>query len=133
MEEEDIYQKAAQKVKAKKAFFYHFLAYACTIGMLYAIMYFENNGELLPVIIVALAWGIGLAAHYLKTFGTENLDLLGINPNWEEDALTQEITKLKRKRELREQLQKEKDLLEDFEDLDLKEIKRMPLEDEFLD
>lgn len=96
MEDENIYQKAANKVKAKKGFFYHFLAFAFTIGLLYAIMYFENSGDLLPVIITALSWGIGLAIHYFKVFGTEHLDLFGENPNWEEDELKQEIALLKK-------------------------------------
>lgn len=132
MNDEDIYQNAAKKVKAKKGFFYHFLAFAFTLGMLYAIMYFENGGDLLPVIIVALSWGIGIAVHYFKVFGTQNLDLFGINPNWEEDELKQEIARLKRKRELKEELQKERDLLDDFEPLDLKEVERKPSKDEFL-
>lgn len=132
MENEDIYQKAAKKVKAKKGFFYHLLAFVFTLGILYAIMYFENGGDLLPVIVTGLAWGIGLAVHYFKVFGTENLDLLGINPNWEEDALEKEIKKLKRTRELKEELQKERNLMDDFEDLELKEIERKPSKDEFL-
>ena len=90
MENEDIYEKAKKKVKAKKGFFYHLLAYASVIGMLYAIMYFENNGEVLPVIIVGLSWGIGLVAHYFNAFGTENLEILGISADWEEEALEKE-------------------------------------------
>jgi len=133
MQNEDLYQKAAQRVKAKKGFFYHFIAYVFIIGMLYAIMYFENDGELLPVIIVSLSWGIGLVAHYFNVFGTENLDLLGVNPNWEEDELEQEIERLKRKRELKEQLKYEQDLLEDLDDLELKEIEKEPLKDDLSD
>lgn len=131
MENEDIYQEAKNKVKAKKGFFYHFLAYAFIIGMLYAIMYFENNGEMLPVIIVGLSWGIGLVTHYLKVFGTENLGFLGISPNWEEEELEQEIERLERKRELRERLKQEQDLA-DLDSLELKEIEKKPLKDDFL-
>lgn len=130
MQDEDIYREASKRVKAKKGFFYHFLAYACIIGMLYAIMYFENNGEILPVIIVGLSWGIGIAVHYFKVFGTENLDFLGISPNWEEEELGQEIERLKRKRELKERIRKEKDLLEDLEGLELKEIEKRSLDDD---
>jgi len=131
MENDDIYKKAAQKVKAKKGFIYHFVAYAFVIGMLYAIMHFDNNGDILPVIIVALSWGIGLVVHYLKVFGTENLDILGVNPNWEEEELEQEIKRLQRKRELKERLKKEKELLEDSESLELKEIEKKSLKDDF--
>ncbi|MEL7160562.1 MAG: 2TM domain-containing protein [Bacteroidota bacterium] len=133
MENEDIYEQANKKVKAKKGFFYHLLAYVFIIGMLYAIMYFENNGELLPVIIVALSWGIGLAAHYLYAFGTENLEVIGVSSDWEEDELEKELERLKRKRELKDEIRKEKELLEEAERLELKEIVKKPLEgDDFV-
>ncbi|MFK7934704.1 MAG: 2TM domain-containing protein [Saprospiraceae bacterium] len=128
MTDEDIYEKANQKVKAKKGFFYHFIAYVFSIAMLYAIMHFEKEGQLLPVVIVALGWGIGIATHYFKTFGTENLDSLGLDPDWEEEALEDEIEKLKRKRALKEELQKERNLLADAERLELKQIEKRRLE-----
>lgn len=131
MNDEDLYKKARKKVQAKKGFFYHFLAYAFVVGMLYAIMHYENDGAILPVIVVALSWGIGIATHYFKVFGTEHLDFIGINPNWEEEELTREIEKLKQKRELKERLRKERDLLDNLEGpLDLKEIEKRPLDDE---
>lgn len=130
MRDEDIFKKANRRVKAKKGFLYHLLAYVFIIGMLYAIMHFENNGELLPVIIVGLSWGIGLAAHYLTTFGTEHLDFLGFNSNWEEEELEKEIAKLSRKRELRERMRKEQDYLDDAEYFELKEIQKRSLEDD---
>ena len=130
MKKEDIYEEARKRVKAKKGFFYHLLAYAFIIGMLYAIMHFENNGEILPVIIVALSWGIGLAIHYLQVFGTENLDILGISPNWEEEELEQEIEKLKRRKELKDRAKQGKNRLDDFDNLELREIEKRPLDDE---
>ena len=132
MENEKIYQEANKKVKGKKGFFYHFFVYVCIIGMLYAIMYFESNGNLLPIIIVALSWGIGIITHYFKTFGTEHLDIFGISPDWEEKELEKEVDKLKRKRVLLERLKEEKDLLDDLESLDLKEIEKRPSEDDYL-
>lgn len=128
--EEDIYKSATKKVKAKKGFMYHFIAYVCTLAMMYTIMHFEQQ-TFLPVYIVGLAWGIGIGIHYFNTFGTENLDFLGISENWEEKELTNEIDKLRRKRELREELQKEKMLLAKSERLDLdnldKEIEALEL------
>ncbi|SER38406.1 2TM domain-containing protein [Neolewinella agarilytica] len=128
MKDEDIYEKANKKVKAKKGFFYHLLAYVLTIGMLYVIMQYENNGEILPVLIVGLSWGIGLAAHYLTAFGTENLEIFGISANWEEEELEKELEKLRRKRELKEEIRAEKELLEEPEGLALKDIVKKPLE-----
>lgn len=130
MKNEDIFEQANRKVKAKKGFFYHLLAYVFIIGMLYAVMYFENNGALLPVIIVGLSWGIGLAAHYLATFGTENLEIIGLNSDWEEDELEKELERLTRKRELKEQIRKEKELLDKAERLELREIVKKPLEND---
>lgn len=137
MRNEDFYTKAQKNVKAKKGFLSHLIAYAGVIGLLYAIMHFENNGEILPVIIVALSWGIGLAGHYFKTFGTEHLDFLGISSNWEEEELEKEIAKLKRKRELREGIQRERDLLDkserlELKEIELKEVQKRPLNDDLV-
>ena len=130
MKNDDIYEKANKKVKAKKGFLYHFIAYAMILTMLYFILQFENNGELLPLIIIGLSWGIGLVAHYLTAFGTENLEILGINSNWEEEELEKELDKLTRMRELKEQIRKEKNLLEESENLELKEIEKRALDEE---
>lgn len=128
MENEDLYEEARRKVLAKKGFLYHFAAYASIIGMLYAIIHFEGNGGILPVVIVALSWGIGIAIHYLKVYGTENLDFLGISPDWEEEQLEQELEKLKRRKELKERIKKEKSLEEDLDSLELKEIEKRPID-----
>lgn len=128
MENDDIYENARKKVKAKKGFFYHLLAYVLVIGMLYVIITSENNGEILPVIIVALSWGIGLSGHYFKAFGTEHLGILGIDPDWEEEELEKEVERMTRKRELKEKLKKEKSLLDEAERLELKEIVKRPLD-----
>lgn len=132
MKNEEIYEKANKRVEAKKGFFYHFLAYALVIGMLYAIMYFENDGEILPIIIVACGWGIGLTIHYFKTFGTEHMEFLGINSNWEEEELEKEIERLERIKGMKERIKKENSLLDDVGDLELKEIEKIRLEDDFV-
>lgn len=129
MKDEDIFLEASKKVKAKKGFFVHLISYVAVLGILYAIMYFENQGGgLLPIVIVALSWGIGIAIHYFNVFGTENLEILGINPDWEEHELEEEIEKLKRKRELKERLREERRLLDLEEGLELKEIEKKPLD-----
>lgn len=127
MENEDIYKEATKKIKAKKGFFMHFIAFAFTVGLLYAIMYFESK-TMLPVIIVGLSWGIGLAIHYFTAFGTEHLDFLGFSPDWEEEELEKEVDRLSRKRELREQLEEERRLLEESESLKLRAIEKRHLD-----
>jgi|GEM_PF-1714548 len=131
MEPGNIYEKASQRVKAKKGFFYHLIAYTGVLGLLYTVMLFENQGNMLPVIIVALSWGIALASHYFKTFGTEHLEFLGFSSDWEEEALEKEIDRLSRNRELKEQLLKERMLLEDYDRLELKEIRKETLNRDF--
>ena len=127
MENEEIYIEATKRVRAKKGFIQHLMAFVGVIAMLYTIMYFENGGNMLPVIIVALSWGIGLAAHYLKAFGTEHLGFLGLSPDWEEEELEKEIEKLTYKRELKEQVLHEKKLLNEVDNLELKEIEKKHL------
>ena len=127
MNDEEIYKKARKKVKAKKGFFVHLLVYALIIGMLYVIISSENNGEILPVIIVAMSWGVGLGIHYLKTFGTEHLDFLGFESDWEEQELQKEVERLERKRDLKNRISNEENLLNDSEPLELKEIVKKPL------
>lgn len=121
MKNEDIYNGATKRVKVKKGFIQHLIAYVGVLGLLYAIMYLENNGEMLPVIIVAMSWGIGLAAHYFSAFGTEHLGFLGFSSDWEEEELEKEIEKLTRIRELKEQVLHERTLLNDLDNLELKE------------
>ena len=136
MENENIYEKAEKKVEAKKGFFYHFLIYALVIGMLYFIICYESGGPLLPVVVVGLSWGIGLGIHYLKSFGTEQLDFLGFEADWEEEELEKEVNKLERIRRLKERINNEKQLIKDLdsearsESLELKEIVKRPLKND---
>lgn len=126
MNNKDIYKKAAKKVRSKKRFFYHFLTYAFSLALLSVIMKFDNGGDFIPVFIIALSWGIPIAIHYFKAFGTEQLGFLGVNTNWEEDELEKEIEKLTYKRELKERLNEEKHLLDEAERLELRELERRP-------
>lgn len=127
MNNDDLLRAASKKVKAKKGFLYHLLAYVLMLAMLAAIMFYENDGNQLPVIILALTWGIGLASHYLHAFGTENLESFGISADWEEEELEKELDRLVRKRELREQIRREKSLLDEADRLPLKELADQPV------
>ena len=128
MKNDDIYALAGKKVRAKKGFLYHLLAYVLILTMLSAIMYYENDGKMLPVIIVGLSWGIGVAAHYLSTFGTDNLEFLGVSSDWEEEELEKELARLVHKRQLMEEIERERDLLRRSEQLDLREMDKRPLD-----
>lgn len=129
MYDDEIYHEARKKVKRKKGFFYHLIAYIGVLAMLSAILFSENNKNMMPVIVVALTWGIGLASHYFGVFGTEHLSFLGFNPHWEEDELEMEMERLTRKRELQEKIIEEESLLESFERLELKALEKRKMEE----
>lgn len=131
MDNDKIYRKAKKKVKAKKGFIYHLIAYSGVLGMMYMIMRAENDGDFLPVIMVALSWGIGLATHYFTTFGTQHLEFLGFNPNWEEEELENEIERLTYQKELKERIKNEKEYLEEEERLELREIEKRRLDQDY--
>ena len=130
MREDEIYRKAAKKVRAKKGFFYHLIAYLGVIGMLYAIMYFEND-DILPVIIVAISWGIGLASHYFAVFGTEHLDFLGFEPDWEKQEIQKEMDRIRAEERLQERAEMEDHMeeeMDEYEGLELKEMEKRKLD-----
>lgn len=130
MDNEDIYRKATKRVKAKKGFLYHLIAYVGVLAMLYVIL--KSEGEtMLPVMIVSLSWGIGLATHYLRTFGTEHLDFLGFSPDWEKEELEKELENLTHERELRERIMNEKLILDDLDEMELREIQKRKLDRDF--
>lgn len=130
MDNEEIYEKATKKVKAKKGFIYHLVAYVGVLAMLSMIL--KSEGEtMLPVYIVGLSWGIGLATHYLKTFGTQHLDFLGVSPDWEKEELEKELESLTQERELKERIANEKLNLEELDELELREIEKRKLDRDF--
>ncbi len=131
MKGQDIYREVAKKVKVKKGFIHHFLTYILMLVMPYAVLHFEGNGEILPVIIVGLTWGITIVIHYLNTFGMQHLDRFGINPHWEEEEIEKEIERLKGKRALKNEIQKDKKLQEDFDNPTLRTFESNPRQDDF--
>lgn len=128
---DDIYEQAQKRVKAKKGFISHLIAYTFTLLMLYYIICVAGNGPLVPVVIVALSWGIGLASHYLSAFGTQSLEFLGMKS--EEEELEDELEKLRYKRQLKQEIRQEKLNLEDLDRLELKELDKRELDKRELD
>ena len=60
------------------------------------------------------------------------MEFLGINSNWEEEELEKEIERLERIKGMKERIKKENSLLDDVGDLELKEIEKIRLEDDFV-
>lgn len=128
--EEDIYEKARKNVKKKKGFISHLLVYVLSLGIIYTATVTQSEGrDYLPVIVVALGWGIAIALHYFSVFGTKHLDFLGISANWEEEELEDELDRLRRNKQLKEQILTEKGQLERLEQLELEELERLELKE----
>jgi len=88
----DNYQRAKKIVKKKKAFYQHLGAYLAVNSFLVFIAIISGEpsaGFLVP----AAGWGIGLAIHYLNTFGfpfTKGV----MSPEWEDREVEKEMDKL---------------------------------------
>ncbi|MFK8006678.1 MAG: 2TM domain-containing protein [Saprospiraceae bacterium] len=117
MTQEEIYNKAKEKVNAKKFFYIHFGIYLMGIITLFIINNFTTPG-FWWFLFAVLGWGMGIIAHYLTAFG-----LPGKGENWEEEELEKEIKKLERKQFYQANRKHEFPLPD--EKLDLKEIKKL--------
>jgi hypothetical protein len=67
MSEEEIYEEARKRVKAKREFFSHLAAYVAVNVLL--IIIWAVTGAGFPWFLFPLCgWGIGLFFHYMNTF-----------------------------------------------------------------
>ena len=131
MTEQEIYEKAKKRIKAKKGFFIHFGVYAATSAFLFAVNYltFSDSG-IWWAFFPALAWGIGIVAHYISVFGvgivSQFIASFGFDPpieeNWEEKELEKEIQKIKRQNQLES---KNEGFASSEEKLELKELEKL--------
>lgn len=87
---------ARRKVKAKKKFYQHLMAFVIVIPFLFFINLLTSPFHwwfLYPM----LGWGMGLAFHYVDVFGIPGFNIL--TKEWEEDELHKELYKMKSDRE----------------------------------
>ena len=89
------YKKAKRRVEEIKGFYWHFLIFIIT-GLFFLIMNIATNspGETdfwfyYPMI----PWSVGLAIHYIATFGIPGVNIL--SADWEQRQLAKEMSKLK--------------------------------------
>ena len=66
--EEEIYEEAKKRVKAKKGFFIHLAAYIVVNIMLVLIWAFAAGGGFPWFIFPLGGWGIGILFHFLGVF-----------------------------------------------------------------
>jgi signal transduction histidine kinase len=65
--EEEAYREARRAAEHKIAFFRHLVSYV------FVVMFLAVVAGRFPAMVVALAWGIGLASHYFQAFAAPNL------------------------------------------------------------
>jgi hypothetical protein len=120
-------QKAKKRVKAKKDFYQHLMAYVIVNFFLFAL-----NMVTSPFTwwfhFPMLGWAVGLAFHYVDVFGVPGFNIL--SKEWEEKELDVELRKM-REAEFRKQptAGRSKDKPEELE---LKELRRNYDDSEFV-
>jgi hypothetical protein len=68
MSEEQIYEEARKRVKAKKDFYTHLAAYICVNAFLIIIWAFASGGGFPWFVFPLGGWGIGIVFHFLEVF-----------------------------------------------------------------
>ncbi len=131
MTEQEVYEKAKKRVKAKKVFFLHFGIYAATVAFLFSINYLTfADSHIWWAFFPALAWGIGIVAHYISAFGVGIVSRFiasfgyeaPMTEDWEEKELEKEMRKIKRQNAVKH---KDNIIAEQEEELELKEIEKL--------
>ena len=67
MSEEEIYEEARKRVKAKREFFSHLTAYIA-VNILLIIIWAVTGAGFLWFLFPLCGWGIGLFFHFMNTF-----------------------------------------------------------------
>lgn len=68
MSEEQVYEEAKKRVKAKKDFYIHVALYICVNIFLIIIWAFASGGGFPWFIFPLGGWGIGIVFHFLEVF-----------------------------------------------------------------
>lgn len=135
MTEQEIYEKAKKRVKAKKGFIVHFGVFCATIALLFTINFLTiSDSKIWWAFFPTLGWGIGIVAHYITVFGvgifSQFIASFGYNApmddDWEEKELEKEIKKIRRQNYMNPEEENNFDI---DEELDLKEIEKLRNED----
>ena len=83
--------KAKKKVKAKKGFYQHLMAYAIINSFLF-VLNIITSASYLWCVFPLLGWGVGLAFHYVEVFGIPGFDIL--SKEWEDREMERELKRL---------------------------------------
>jgi len=88
MSEEEIREIATKRVRAKRGFYSHLIAYIIVNLMLVAIWYFTGHGYFWPMWVM-LFWGIGLIFNAVAAFSRHDI-------SWETKEIEKEVEKIKK-------------------------------------
>jgi hypothetical protein len=90
---QDTYQAARKKVKAKKDFYGHLSSFL-VMGVFFFILNILTSPRTLWFYWPILGWGIGVVFHYLDVFGVPGVGSL--DKDWEERAIQEEMAKMQK-------------------------------------
>ena len=119
LSEEQKYRAAVKRVKKKKGFYRHLMAYLAVNTALTVVVLMEEGT--LEGMIPGIFWGIGLAIHYFNVFGFPIKGRLG-GAEWEERELRKELSKVNA---FDEPETTTEDILDINEELKLKEAQKI--------
>lgn len=92
MSEEEKYLRARRKVEKMKRFYKHLSSWMFTSVFLMVLFFVLRMPPWITFVVVA-GWGIGIAAEAVEVFGFP-----GIDRDWEERKIREEMEKLENKR-----------------------------------
>jgi hypothetical protein len=88
----DDIQKAKKRVKSKKDFYQHLMAFVIVNFFLF-LLNMLTSPFTLWFVYPTLGWGVGLAFHYVEIFGVPGFNIL--SKEWEEKEIDSELRKMK--------------------------------------
>jgi len=92
--DDEIYQEAKKRVKAKKGFFSHLTAFIATGFFFFAMNMFTSPGDIWFVFPM-LPWSIGLIIHGVSVFGLGNY--YRTDKAWELEQIEKEAERIRNK------------------------------------
>ena len=119
---EYLFKKAKRKVQKRKGFYIHFGIYVILVLFFFFMNIFTEPHELwfqFP----SMAWGVGVAIHYLTTFGIPGTG--AGSSDWEVEEIRREYDRL---RDLFDVPEEEDVLEDDYLDLDERPSKPRPVQ-----
>jgi hypothetical protein len=127
MYNQDEIQKAKKRVKSKKDFYQHLMAFVIVNSFLF-LLNMVTSPFTWWFFYPMLGWGVGLAFHYVEVFGVPGFNIL--SKEWEEKELDSELHKMKSDKYVPPRKSTSND--EKLDELELKELRKNYDESEFV-